>query len=390
MPKLGMAMSEGEVGRWLCADGAQVTAGQPILEVMSKKITYKVAAPAAGIVRHLAEVKAKAPIGAVLGYVLAAGESLPAGAAVIAAAGAGGSPASTRADSEARAAGPVLATPAAKRLARDRGVDLSRVRGTGPGGRIQEQDVEAYASAGRPIEPSPSADGQTAWTTLPFAGMRAAIAERMAQSLRETAPVTLMTEVDAGELIVLQESAPRPSRISLTSVLAFLTTAALKRHPRLNATLVGERIHLLPQVHLGVAVALDDGLIVPVVRDAHRLGLAAMDGELARLAQAARENTLSVDDVTGGTFTITNLGMFGVDAFTPIINQPECAILGVGRVELKPAVRDGAVVVRPHTTLSLTFDHRLLDGAPAAQFLKTLSDYIAHPGLAFVAEDGGI
>lgn len=387
-------MSEGEVGRWLCEEGSEVQAGQPLLEVMSKKITYKVAAPAPGVVRQLAEVKAKAPVGAVLGYVLAPEESLPEGAARISAektapkamGAAGDAPSS--AFNQKAAAADVMATPAAKRLARDRGIDLSRVSGSGPGGRIQEQDVYAYLTAGQTVNVRPPAEPfeEAGPTPLPFDGMRAAIAERMVQSLRQTAQVTLMTEVDAGEMVALTRLSP--VRVSLTGVTGVLTTKALKAHPRLNATLIGERIHLFSEVHLGVAVALDDGLIVPVVRNAERLDLAAFDRELARLSEAARNHALTVDDVTGSTFTVTNLGMFGIDGFTPIINQPECAILGVGRVIEKPVVRAGAIVVRPQITLSLTFDHRLVDGAPAAQFLQTLSDYMAHPGLAFIGGDG--
>lgn len=396
MPKLGMAMKEGEISKWLCSNGESVESGQPIVQVMSKKITYQVPAPHDGTLFQLAPIKAKAPVGAVLGYVLDAGEKPPqditADFTVERADSTSppvSAPAASKESAERKSDTSILATPAAKRLARDKGVNLAEISGSGPAGRIQEQDVQAYIDAGSKRETSTESLAPERTTmSIPFEGMRAAIAEHMVRSQHEMAQVTLSTESDVGELLAIQKEVGHQTEVSLTALLSVLTVAALKRHPRLNASLVGDRIQLLADINLGVAVALDEGLIVPVIRNAHRLDVFALDRELTRLANAARQGSLSVDEVTGSTFTVTNLGMYGIDVFTPIVNSPECAILGVGRINEKPAVWGGAIIARPHMILSLTFDHRLIDGAPAAQFLQTLSQFIRHPGLAFVYQEG--
>jgi pyruvate dehydrogenase E2 component (dihydrolipoamide acetyltransferase) len=376
MPKLGMAMTEGEVVKWLKEDGAQVAPDEPIVQVMSKKITYEVKAPQAGILRHVAPPKAKLAVGAVIGYILAPGEEMPGIPAAPA------PQAAERAVGAAASAGEeVLATPMAKRLAREHGIDLREVRGTGPGGRVQESDVLAYLEQRRQAPAAPEAP--PAARTVPFAGMRRAIAERMTESLRTTAQVTITTEADVTGLVEFVDRLNGQLDISYTAVIVKAVAAALRRHPLLNSTLVGEEIRLLDEINIGVGVALEDGLIVPVVRNADRLTLGQIDRELKRLTAAARAGTLTVDEVTGSTFTISNLGMFGVDAFTPIINPPEAAILGVGRVVEKPAVYRGQLTIRCLMTLSLTFDHRIVDGAPAAAFLQTLAGMLAQPALIF-------
>lgn len=400
MPKLGMAMTEGEVVRWEREDGARVAPDEPIVVVMSKKISYEVRAPEGGILRHVAQPQQKLPVGAPIGYVLAPGEAMPeepaAGAAPAAAsapagatapqAGAAPAAASPPAAPAAEApAGEVLATPAARRLAREQGVDLAQVRGTGPGGRIQEQDVLAYVEQRRQQAAAPAPVAPPV-RTIPFAGMRRAIAEGMTESLRTMAQVTLTTEGDVTALVEFHERLKRTADVTLTAVLVKAVAVALRRHPILNATLVGDEIRLLPEINVGVGVALEDGLIVPVIRNADRRTLVEIDGELKRLAEGARAGTLGVDEVTGGTFTITNLGMYGVDAFTPIINPPEAAILGVGRVVEKPAVYRGEIARRSLLTLSLTFDHRIVDGAPAAAFLQTLRELLEQPALVFATE----
>ncbi len=366
MPKLGMAMTEGEVVKWLKEDGAQVAKDEPIVQVMSKKITYEVRAPQAGVLRHAVPPKQKVPVGAVIGYIAAPGEEVP-----LAPAAAPGPAAQAE----------VLATPMAKRLAREHGIDLREVRGTGPGGRIQESDVLAYLEQRRQAPAAPEAP--PAARVIPFAGMRRAIAERMTESLQTMAQVTVTTEADVTGLVEFVDRLKARADISYTAVLVKAVAAALKQHPILNSTLVGDEIRLLDEINIGVGVALDEGLIVPVIRNADRLSLAEIDRELKRLAAAARAGTLTVDEVTGSTFTISNLGMYGVDAFTPIINPPEVAILGVGRIIEKPAVYRGQVAVRSLMTLSLTFDHRVVDGAPAAAFLQTLAGMLAQPALIF-------
>lgn len=372
MPKLGMAMTEGEVVKWLKEDGAQVAKDEPVVQVMSKKITYEVKAPQAGVLRQAVPPKQKVPVGAVIGYITAPGEEVPV------------TPAAPAAAAGPTAQAEVLATPMAKRLAREHGIDLREVRGTGPGGRIQESDVLAYLEQRRQAPAAPEAP--PAARVIPFTGMRRAIAERMTESLQTMAQVTITTEADVTGLVEFVDRLKTRADISYTAVLVKAVAAALKQHPILNSTLVGDEIRLLDEINIGVGVALDEGLIVPVIRNADRLSLAEIDRELKRLAAAARAGTLTVDEVTGSTFTISNLGMYGVDAFTPIINPPEVAILGVGRITEKPAVYRGQVAVRSLMTLSLTFDHRVVDGAPAAAFLQTLAGMLAQPALIFGGE----
>lgn len=372
MPKLGMAMTEGEVVKWLKEDGAQVAKDEPVVQVMSKKITYEVKAPQAGVLRQAVLPKQKVPVGAVIGYITAPGEEVPV------------TPAAPAAAAGPTAQAEVLATPMAKRLAREHGIDLREVRGTGPGGRIQESDVLAYLEQRRQAPAAPEAP--PAARVIPFTGMRRAIAERMTESLQTMAQVTITTEADVTGLVEFVDRLKTRADISYTAVLVKAVAAALKQHPILNSTLVGDEIRLLDEINIGVGVALDEGLIVPVIRNADRLSLAEIDRELKRLAAAARAGTLTVDEVTGSTFTISNLGMYGVDAFTPIINPPEVAILGVGRITEKPAVYRGQVAVRSLMTLSLTFDHRVVDGAPAAAFLQTLAGMLAQPALIFGGE----
>ncbi len=440
MPKLGMAMKEGILSKWLKEDGGAVEAGEVIAVIVTKKITYELPAPAAGILHRKVRGQATCPVGTVIGYITAPGEQMPemeGGAVVpaeleVAAMSAaesvhgvhkhdgegerfhGAAPAPT--------GGFVLATPAARRLAREAGVDLGLIHGTGPNDRVTEDDVRAYlegrsrilitpaarklaeqhglditlitgtGTGGRIIEddvqrlvkrsvaepPTPT-EKPAAGQTIPFTGVRQMIAENMMSSLHGMAQVTASTEVDVTELVELREQLKAKFDVTYTDLIVKATTLALRQHPRLNATLDGDVIRLLDEITIGVGVALDEGLIVPVIRNADRLGLREISAAVRDLAARARSNTLSVDEVTGGTFTITNLGAFGIDVFTPIINPPEIAILGVGRIVEKLAIYRGEAARRSMVVLSLTFDHRVVDGAPAAAFLQTLANILSHP-----------
>ncbi len=272
----------------------------------------------------------------------------------------------------------VRASPSAKRLAREHGLDLAQIPSTGGSDRITERDVEAYLAAQQkpaaPAEPTPPAAAQT----IPLAGMRAAIAQRMHQSLQQMAQLTLHTEADVTELVAFREQR-KADGISYTDLIIRACVLALRQHPRLNATLVGNEIRLLPEIDLGLAVALDDGLVVPVIRRAGQKSLAEIARERATLAERARAGQLKAEEMSGGTFTVTNLGMFDIDAFTPIVNPPEAAILGVGRIVDKVVIRAGKVAQRAMMTLSLSFDHRLVDGAPAAAFLQTVKQLLEEP-----------
>jgi pyruvate dehydrogenase E2 component (dihydrolipoamide acetyltransferase) len=266
----------------------------------------------------------------------------------------------------------------AHKLAKEHGINLAEVKGTGPRGRITEKDVLAFIEARKP---------PTLRRAIPFIGVRQMIAERMTESLRTMAQVTITTEVDVTELVRLREQLKADFDLTYTDLVVKAAARALKEHPLLNATLVGDEVHLLEEVHIGVAVALEEGLIVPVVRDADKKTLQEIAQETRRLAEGAREGTLTVDEVTGSTFTVTNLGMYGVDVFTPIINPPEAGILGVGRIVERPAIHEGQIVKRLLMKLSLTFDHRIVDGAPAADFLQTLREMLEQPALIFIGKE---
>jgi pyruvate dehydrogenase E2 component (dihydrolipoamide acetyltransferase) len=436
MPKLGMAMSEGVVAKWNKRDGDLVKKDEEIAVIMSKKITYKLTAPEAGVLRIVVREKETRPINSTLGFITAPGEPLPAieqaaapALGVVAAVPAPTAPTTPGVAASAPPAktGFVPASPAARRLAKEKGIDLTQVTGTGadgmvteadvahfieesaktaaptemlatsaarklaeqrglklteiPGtgisGRITEQDVLAFEARG--TAPAAAAAMPSAGRVIPFAGMRQAIAEHMVESLHTMAQLTMMIEVDATELVKLREQVKADFEVTYTDLMIKAVAKTLKRHPQLNATLIGEEIHRLESIHIGVAVALADGLIVPVVRDADKHTVQEIAQELRRLAQGARENTLSVDEVTGSTFTITNLGNYGIDGFTPIINAPEAAILGVGRIAERVVVHQDQIARRKVMMLSLTVDHRLVDGAPGAEFLQSLKELLENP-----------
>ncbi|MGE5619163.1 MAG: 2-oxo acid dehydrogenase subunit E2 [Sphingomonadaceae bacterium] len=433
MPKLGMAMKEGIVAKWLKQEGDEVAKDEPVAVVMSKKITYTLTAPSAGILRIVTRPKETRVVGATLGFVTVPGEAVPsveevpeAPAAVepVAAApalatqqaqavqaratfvvaspaarrlakergidlgqvlGSGADGMVTEADvlrfvAESERPGvpaEVLATTAARRLARERGVDLGEVRGSGLGGRITEEDVVRFAEA-RKKAPG-AAEARSVARTIPFAGVRQAIAEHMVESLHTMAQLTIQMEVDATELVRLRSQLKAEFDLTYNDLLVKAVAKALRSHPLLNSVLIGDEIHLLEPIHIGIAVALEEGLIVPVLRDADRRTVREIAQESRRLAQGARDGSLSVDEVTGSTFTITNLGSYGVDGFTPIINSPEVAILGVGRIAEKPVIHENEIARRSTMVLSLTIDHRVVDGAPAAEFMRTLKELIENP-----------
>ena len=285
-------------------------------------------------------------------------------------------------------------SPVARKLAAELGVELARVAGTGPGGRITREDVERAAAAARStsvtsgavesaataarstaatsgVAPA-AANGQTHARSIPMRGMRKTIADRMSQSLQQSAQLTITSEADVTAAVELRERLVRQFDFTYGDLLIQAVARALLRHPRMNARLAQDAIVIMPQVNVGMAVALEDGLIVPVIVDADRKSLREIAAVTRELGERARTGKLRLEEVSGGTFTITNLGTFGVDAFTPIINTGETGILGVGRIIEKPVIHRGEIARRSMMTLSLTFDHRLIDGAPAAQFLQTV------------------
>ncbi len=292
------------------------------------------------------------------------------------------------------------ATPVAQRMAADTGVDLRKLAGTGPGGRIRKEDVERAVHPSEIAAPVAAPDAGQAFSTIaqpaagadvreriPLKGVRAIIADRMGTSVHTTARVTLMMEVDATEFVAARERIK--ARVSeqwgfapgYNDLLAKIVAAALREFPYMNARLQGDVIEILSHVNLGMAVDTERGLLVPVVRDADQKTLRQFGAEFRQMVERARSGRALPDDLSGGTFTITNLGMYEVDAFTPVINLPELAILGVGRIAPKIVPYNGKPEIRQMLTLSLVFDHRLVDGAPAARFLQHIKHLIEEPYL---------
>ena len=401
MPKFGLTMHDGTIQRFFKAPGDPVREGEALYEVETEKVLQEVEAPASGIFAlALFEQGATVDCGVTVAIIAEPGEDLAqlkarygdgrgsVGAAPAASAHATGSqhPRAEAAPVAPSSGGRRAASPVAKKLAAELGVNLDNVAGTGPGGRITREDVEraahepasgpaasAKADAASAAAPSPKrtpAQAQRA-QTIPFRAMRRTIAERMHQSLRDSAQLTITTEADVTAATELRERLKREFDFTYTDLLIQAVARALLRHPRMNARLEGDAIVIPAEVNIGLAVALEEGLIVPVIRDAARLGLGEIAARSREFGEKARAGKLKLEDVSGGTFTITNLGTYGVDAFTPILNPGETGILGVGRIVEKPAVYRGEITRRAMMTLSLTFDHRTIDGAPAAEFLRT-------------------
>lgn len=373
LPKLGMTMTEGTIVRWFKKEGEEVQRGESLFEVETDKAVLEVEAPASGILGKIVVPEgAKVPVAQVVAIIVEPGEPVPEVEV------APPPPAIEPAPAPER----VKASPAARRLARELGIDLSTVVGTGPGGRIVRKDVERAAVEREVAKPAPGVA-----EVIPLTGVRQLIAERMARSARTVARVTLTTEADATMLVELRqrlreefgEEAP-----SYNDFMVKIVAKALREHPHLNATLSEEGIRILEAVNVGVAVDTERGLLVPVIRDADKKSLMEIVRESRELVEKARAKAISPDELSGGTFTITNLGMYEVDAFTPIVNLPECAVLGIGQIVPKPVVREGRVCVRQMMCLSLSFDHRLVDGGPAARFLQRVKQLVEEPCLLFI------
>ena len=354
LPKFDMTMEQGTVARWLRADGDRVERGEPILEVETEKVTMEVEAPASGILTGIrAQPGQVVPVAEVIAYIVQPGEEAPA--------------------APAPATAPPAA-PAVRRLASELGVDLARLVGSGPGGRVTEADVRAAAAATTATGPLVGAGPRAAPAALH--GRRAEIARRMAQSAREIPHIHLTRAVD------MTAAAAARGGASFTAVVVWAAARALRAHPVMRAWFQQGAVARSEEIHIGVAVNAPEGLIVPVVRHADRLDLPTLHAAIETLAQRARDNLLTLPEVTGAAFTVSNLGMWGVDAFTSLINPPQAAILSVGAVRPRPWVAGAAVVVRPVCELTLAVDHRVADGAAGARFLRDLCAHLETMGAA--------
>jgi pyruvate/2-oxoglutarate dehydrogenase complex dihydrolipoamide acyltransferase (E2) component len=379
MPQLGMGMIEGTIVSWLVSDGAIVKRGEPIIEFETDKVTNTIESPANGVLQRVAAEQTTVPVRDLLGYVLAEGE--PAVKVTARVGPAEGMTLSTRRFAPASAsplAGEVRPTPIARRLAAEHDIDLATVVGSGPGGRIVEADVRAAIERAQ-IGPLPS-EPEVA-RRIPLIGRRKVIAERMMASLADAAQLTIIREVEAGELVQVRRSLLERAdaigvRVSYDALLVKALATALADHPALNAVIESDEILLLGEVHVAVAIADEKGLIAPVVRDAQSRALIEIAQDIDDFAARAAQGMLLPDELVGGTVTITNLGMYGIDIFTPILNPPQSAILGIGRISPRPFVIADKLTVRPTVHLSLTWDHRVADGAQAALLLDRIAELI--------------
>ena len=402
MPKVDMVMDEGTFVEWLKGEGDGVEKGEPLFVILTDKANIELEAPASGILAGLrARPDDVIPVTEVIAYILEPGEALPAAAEARPATVAPAAP--VRAEPLAGAAPPpvpsdgkVRATPVARRLAAELGIDLGQVAGRGPGGRIHKADVLAFAgqrrrvtaplAAAAPALQVPLPDARRK-EVVPLAGPRKIIAERMAHSAFTAPHITLSLRVDMSEASRLRARLLEPlqqktgQRLSFTAILARAVAAVLPQHPYLNASLSGEEIILWDDVHLGVATSVEEYLIVPVIRQAQGKSLEQIVAALGDLTERARAKRLTPAEMTGSTFTLSNLGMFGIESFTAIINPPEAAILAVGKIVDTPASVEGEIALRPLLNLTLSADHRVVDGVAAARFLADLKTTLENPYL---------
>jgi pyruvate dehydrogenase E2 component (dihydrolipoamide acetyltransferase) len=351
-------MKEGTVVQWFKKEGETVNKGEPLVEVLTEKVTYDIEAPESGVLRKILALEGvEVPVAEVLGVITAPDEQFT--EEIIAE-----TPMKKEAVEER-----ILASPAAKRLAKEYSIDIVQVKGTGPEGRIVEEDVKRFFEE--------SKVGSRVREVILLAGIRKTAAERVTLSAKTAPHSTITMDVDMANATRFREE----KQVSYTDILVKAVAKALAEHSIVNSSLVGEQIKIFEDINIGVAVATEKGLVVPVIHNANKKGLREVALTLNGLVEKARAGKLSKEELSGGTFTITNLGMFGVEIFTPIINPPETAILGVGKVVDKPVVANKEITVKPMMYLSLSYDHRVIDGAPAAQFLQKIKQYLENPHL---------
>jgi len=394
LPRLGQGMESGTIVRWLKSEGEPVEKGEPLFELDTDKVTQEVEAEAAGVLLKIAVPEGEVPVGQTVAFIGAEGEDVPEVATTVPESGAGHPPLAESKPYVETAPGTglsdssngrVKASPLARRMARERGLELSGIRGTGPDGRIVAEDVER-AEAGGPSAP-PVAPEPVLWAAtqrIPLTNIRKTIARRLTEAwqipvfqLQTSADMTRVNALVAK----LRERDPEV-RVTVTDVLTKVCAQALMRHREVNAEFTEDAIVIHPNANVGLAVAAPQGLVVPVIHGAEQMPLSVIARHRSDLVGRARENKLRAEDLEGGTFTISNLGMYAVESFTAVLNPPQAAIVAVGATEERVVPVGGETAVRPMITLTGTFDHRAVDGAPAAAFLQTLKASLEDPGLA--------
>jgi len=377
MPRLDPGMQSGKIVEWLKKEGDTVQKGEPMLVVEGEKTTFEVEAPESGpLTKIIADVGTDVQVAQPVAIIGSPGTSLTPAASTppaekertTAAVAESGTPSDR-----------VVASPAARRLAQEYGVNLASVKGTGPGGRITREDILAAKDAGpraqvaQTVSKAPQA---TVLRKVKLAGVRKVVAERLGYSARTGVPVTITVEADATKLMSMKE---KQSHVGFTAFGVKAAAKALRNHPEVNSTIENDEVTTYSDVNVAVAINTDQGLVAPVIRNADELSLQEISSAIEELARKAIENKLGIESLTGGTFTVTNLGAYDVESFAPVINPPQCAILGLGRIGYKPSAHGKDVVVRPSTLLTLVFDHRIIDGVPAAKFLRDIKRNLEDP-----------
>jgi pyruvate dehydrogenase E2 component (dihydrolipoamide acetyltransferase) len=401
LPALSPTMTEGRITKWLKNEGDKVSSGTEIAECETDKSNLAIEAYDDGVIlKILVKAGDSAPVGSTIAWIGKAGEKVPDVApAAVAAPPAAPAPAPVAASKPAPApvAAPrppplppapapaastsrVRASPLAKKVAAAQGVDLSSVQGSGPNGRIIRKDVEAALEA-RPVSSFPRASGvRLPPQSLPVTTMRKVIAQRLTEVKPGVPHFYLNVDIEMDQALKLREEAKAQDlKVSVNDIIVKAVAVAVRRFPRVNQVFAGDVIHQLQNVDVGIAVAIEDGLITPIVKDADQKGLAEIAGEVRELADRAKKKALKPDEYTGGSITVSNLGMFGVDSFIAVINPPQASILAVGKVEPKVVVRDGQMVIRQMMSMTFSGDHRVVDGAVGAQFLKIVRELLEQP-----------
>jgi pyruvate dehydrogenase E2 component (dihydrolipoamide acetyltransferase) len=395
LPRLGQGMESGTIVRWLKAEGDEVQKGEPLYELDTDKVTQEVEADVGGVLLKILVPEGEVPVGTPVAFLGEAGEDVPEVEAAAqpepvpepVAVSQGTVPEETPAPSEriegaVPVDGRIKASPLARRIARERGIDLAALSGTGPEGRIVAEDVERAAVAGPAAAPVP-ARAPGAAERVELTSLRRTVARRMTEAW--TAPafeIVMSADMNRAQDLRARLVERHPDeRPTVTDVLTKVCAVALMRHREVNALYAGDAIELHPSANVGIAVATERGLLVPVIPGCEALTVAQIAAARADLVGRAREGKLQAADLEGGTFTISNLGMYGVEQFVAVLNPPQAAILAVGAIEERAVAHDGQLVARSMMTMTLTCDHRTIDGATAADFLRTVKEFLEEPGL---------
>jgi pyruvate dehydrogenase E2 component (dihydrolipoamide acetyltransferase) len=394
LPRLGQGMESGTIVKWLKSEGEPVEKGEPLYELDTDKVTQEVEAEATGVLLKIAVPEGEVAVGRTIGFIGAKDENVPEvaaeakpapAAAVEPVAETAPAPVAAPAAASSTVNGRIKASPLARRIARERGIDLAQLSGTGPDGRIVAEDVER-AQAGRAPAAAPVAAAPVSGEVerRPLTSIRKTIARRLTQAWTVPAfQLTVDADMTRADALVHKQRELNPGvRITVTDLLTKVCAQALMRHRDMNVQYAEDELLFFPTADVGIAVAAPQGLVVPVVRGAERLSLAEIAGVRGDLVSRAREAKLRTTDLEGGTFTISNLGMFGVDQFIAVLNPPQASILAVGQTREQVVPRDGELHVLPLMTMTLTCDHRAVDGATGAEFLGTIKAFLEDPGLA--------